>query len=262
MKIALFSFDTKESNCAENLFRVTEAVAEAARVGAQILVLPELWPSGYDLAAAHDECWEDAVEAIAALSAEHDIAIVGSALEPILPEEEHPANVAIAHEHGEEVSRYRKAHLFAPLAEDRFVAAGDDLPEPFELAGIRAATAICYDLRFPELFRPASVDGVDLWCIPAQWPASRIDQWRALLVARAIESQSYVVGVNRIGWMRSARGDSTLFGGNSLLVSPAGDILIDSGEEEGLFVGEIIPEAARGLREEFPVLADRRWDLY
>ncbi len=262
MKIALFSFDTRESDRAGNLFRVTQAVAEAARAGAQILVLPELWASGYDLAAAHDENWEDAVDAIADLSKEYGIAIVGSVLEPILPEEEHPANCAIAHENGAEIFRYRKAHLFAPLAEDRYVTAGDDLPEAFELAGIRVAMAICYDLRFPELFRPASVRGVDLWCICAQWPEARIDQWRALLVARAIESQSYVAGVNRCGAMGDPRAGGTQFGGTTLLVSPAGDILLDTGHEEGCFIGEIQPEIARGLREEFPVLADRRWDLY
>jgi len=260
VKIALLQFDARERDRAGNLARVAAAAAEARREGASLLALPELFASGYDLAAARAEAgWEREIERTAALSREHSLAIVGSLLEPALPGSASPlpANCAISWERGAERVRYRKAHRFAPLGECDHVRAGDALPAPVELAGLRVALAICYDLRFPELFRPAAVAGVDLFIVPAQWPAVRIAHWRALLVARAIENQCFVLGVNRAGKYRD-----TLFGGSSLLVSPQGEIRVDAGDGEALRFGDVDPEEVRSWRARFPALADRRVDLY
>jgi predicted amidohydrolase len=260
VRIAFLQFDAREADRAGNIARVAAAAAEARREGAALLALPELFASGYDLAAARAESgWEREIAAAAALSRERSLAIVGSLLEPAPAASGSPlpANCAIAWERGVERSRYRKAHRFAPLGECEHVRAGEALPVPFELAGLRIALAICYDLRFPELFRPAAVAGVDLFIVPAQWPAVRIGQWRALLVARAIENQCFVLGVNRAGRFRD-----TLFGGNSMLVSPEGEIRVDAGTEEGLSFGEIDPAEARDWRARFPALRDRRTDLY
>ena len=268
-KIALFPFDAKEGDRVGNLARVTEAAVEAASAGARILVLPEMWSCGYDLGAARAEgevpgtSWQREIDAVCALSEEHGIAIVGSVMEPAAEPGGTPWNAAIAHDAGREVARYRKAHLFAPLAEDQFIAAGDALPEPFDLGDVRTAMAVCYDLRFPELFRPASSAGVDLWCIAAQWPTVRIAQWRALLVARAIENQCFVAGVNRCGRLSRGGGDSdTPFGGNAMLVGPTGEVILDSGDRPELLVGEFDPAEARSWRERFPAFGDRRTDLY
>jgi len=260
VRIALLQFDARENDRAGNLARVAAAAAEAGRGGSALLALPELFASGYDLAAARAESgWEREIEATAALSRERSIAIAGSLLEPAPPGSASPlpANCAIAWERGAERARYRKAHRFAPLGECEHVRAGDAMPAPFGLAELRVALAVCYDLRFPELFRPAAVAGVDLFIVPAQWPAVRIAQWRALLVARAIENQCFVLGVNRAGRFRD-----TVFGGGSLLVSPQGEIRIDAGAEEGLFHGEVDAAEVLEWRERFPALRDRRTDLY
>jgi len=262
-RIALLPFDAREGDRAGNLERVSRAAADAAAAGARILVVPEMWSCGYDLAAARAEgerpggSWCREIAAVAELSREHSIAIIGSMMEPPATPGGLPSNCAFIHDGGELLSRYAKVHLFGPLDEDRYVAPGETLPAAVEVGGLRVATAICYDLRFPELFRPASLGGVDLWCVPAQWPESRIGQWRALLVARAIENQCFVAGGNRRGRM-----GEILFGGHALLVGPTGEILLDSADRQDLLIGDFDREVARSLRESFPVLGDRRPDLY
>ncbi len=258
-RVSFLQFDAREGDRAGNLERVTEATAEARREGAALLVCPELWPSGYDLAAARAEGgWEREIAACEELSRVHEIAIVGSHLAPAPAEssDDRPTNCAIAHERGAVRARYEKVHLFGPLAEPKHIRAGNALPAPFDLAGLRVAMAVCYDLRFPEVFRPAAVAGVDLFIVCAQWPVPRIAHWRALLIARAIENQCFVLGVNRFGSFGQIE-----FGGNSLLVSPTGEVRAEAGDSSGLCFGEVDPREVREWRERFPVLGDRRVDL-
>ena len=258
MKVGLFPFDARESDREGNLRQVTRAAEGAASSGARLLVLPELWASGYDLAAARrEEDWSREISAVTKLSREHQLAIIGSLLLPHSDTARPPSNCAFAFDGGRELGRYSKSHLFAPLREHEFLSAGKELPIPFEIDQVRVAMAICYDLRFPELFRPAAIDGVDLWCVCAQWPRARIEQWRALLIARAIESQAFVIGVNRCGAM-----GETVFGGNALLIDPRGAVLFNSEESPELAFVEFDPSEARRWREEFPALRDRRGDLY
>ena len=139
----------------------------------------------------------------------------------------------------------------------RYLQRGEKAPLPFSIAGIRCALTVCYDLRFPEVYRPLAAAGVELLVIPAQWPSPRIHHWRALLVARAIENQAYVLGMNR----RGVFGDVE-FGGNSLLVGPTGEIIVDAEMETGIFTGAIDLATVAEIRSSFPCLHDRRGDLY
>ncbi|MFQ5654658.1 MAG: nitrilase-related carbon-nitrogen hydrolase [Planctomycetota bacterium] len=263
--VGLYQFDCREGERAGNRARVTDAARQARARGADLLALPELWCSGYDLESASAEPgWERELAFLADLSRETGIALLGgSLLEPLggAPVEgaagPRLANCAIACEEGEERARYRKLHLFKPLGEARWLEAGDSRPRPFLLRGVRCALSVCYDLRFPELYRPLAADGVELISVCAQWPLARIVHWRALLVARAIEAQCYVLGVNRRGSFGEIE-----FGGSSLLVSPSGEILVDAGEETGLFLGEVDSGAVADHRDALPVLEDRRDDLY
>ncbi len=261
MRIAFLQMDCAEGRPAHNREVVASAARVAAAEGAAILALPELWCSGYDLAAATRvgaagrAALESEFEALRALSADHGIALLaGSLLEPW---DGGFANCAVAYEAGVERNRYRKLHLFRPLHEHRYLRQGNARPKTFEIAGIRAACAICYDLRFPEVFRPLAAGGAQLIFVPAQWPRARIHHWRALLVARAIESQSYVLGVNRLG-----RFGAIEFPGQSLLVGPAGDVIAAAAEAEGIYYGPIEGAEVERLRRDFPVLSDRRDDQY
>lgn len=122
--------------------------------------------------------------------------------------------------------------------------------------GLTMCPAICYDLRFPELFRVGLGLGAELFVIGANWPRERAAHWRALLIARAIENQAYVIGVNRVG-----EDPSLSYAGGSLAVSPMGVALREGGEEECVLTVEIDPQEVRDWRDAFPAWRDRRADL-
>ncbi|HKG80277.1 MAG TPA: nitrilase-related carbon-nitrogen hydrolase, partial [Pyrinomonadaceae bacterium] len=110
---------------------------------------------------------------------------------------------------------------------------------------------ICYDLRFPEIFRAAVFQGAQLFVVIANWPASRVRHWITLLKARAIENQAYVMGVNRCG------NDPKLsYSGHSMIIDPRGEVLADASEVEGVISAEIDAEALAQYRREFPFLND------
>ena len=157
---------------------------------------------------------------------------------------------------GQLVGDYDKVHLFGLMNEGEFISAGH-APNRFALDGVKAASAICYDLRFPEWLRTISKGGSQILFLPAQWPVQRIDQWRILLQARAIENQCFVVAVNRVG-----DDAANHFGGNSMVIDPLGKVLFEAGEEQGLFYVDIDPAEALAIRGPIPVFNDRRPDLY
>lgn len=255
--VAFVQTNWPEMDRETNRRQVAAALEQAVVCEAQVLALPELWCSGYDLARVVTErSWGEEFELLQELST-RGVSILGGSVPEWREDCPRPANCAVAYEGGRELTRYRKTHLFSPLGETDYLEAGCQPPEIFRIAGLRAACAICYDLRFPELFRPLGRSGVDLIYVAAQWPDTRIEHWRALLTARAIENQCYVLGVNRLG-----RYGETQFGGHSMLVTPWGEIQLDTGEQEGFFRVELDLEAVAQARERLPVQQDSRVDLF
>src|SRR5262249_46588759 len=118
---------------------------------------------------------------------------------------------------------------------------------------VRVSLFVCYDLRFADEFWALAPD-TDCYVVPANWPSSRAHHWRALLLARAIENEAYVVGANRVG-----EGGKLEYVGDSMIVSPWGEILADgAGGSETVLVAEVDPAVVRTTRERYPFLADRR----
>ena len=153
---------------------------------------------------------------------------------------------------GEKLSCYGKIQPAAIYREDEVHEPGDWV-EVFPLGGFLACPLVCYDLRFPELFRIGMQKGASLFIVIACWPKIRIAHWVTLLKARAIENLSYVIGINRVG------SDPHLeYGGRSLVIDPKGEILTDGGEEECVLEMEIDPSFTAQWREEFPVLKHAR----
>jgi omega-amidase len=150
---------------------------------------------------------------------------------------------------GVELGRYHKIRPFA-FGEKQTYAAGEKTVE-WKIDDWRIAPFICYDLRFPEIFRTSAMRGTDLYVVIANWPVARIHHWVTLLQARAIENQAYVVGINRVG-------DDPKFHhtGRSLVVGPGGDILLDCGEREGIHSTDIDLTALQEYREKLPFLGD------
>ena len=161
---------------------------------------------------------------------------------------------------GQEIMRYAKMHPFSYAGEKQYFAPGNspvvaDMAccEPGRQVPARLSGFICYDLRFPEVFRSAAMAGAEVLAVIANWPASRCEHWRTLLRARAIENQAWVVGVNRAG----SDPDVSYFGG-SAVVDPRGRVVAEAADGEMVLQAELDLAALRQYRREFPALDDTR----
>ncbi len=240
-----------------NFAQVEKWTVEAARRGSHIVVFPELWSTGYALDRARelsDNLHEGLFPQVAALAGANKISVVGSMLEKRGLESSNSAPFFAAN--GRMMGIYRKIHLFRLMDEDKYLQAGAS-PLTLDLPWGRTALAICYDLRFPELFRRYALEDVELVIIPAEWPQARIDHWRALMIARAIENQCYMIGVNTVGKI-----GETVFGGHSMIVDPWGRIVVEAGDEPQLITAEIELDRIKEVRNTIPVFEDRRPDTY
>ena len=124
----------------------------------------------------------------------------------------------------------------------------------FEWGGFVVAPFVCYDLRFPEIFRAAAQRGANLFTVIALWPAKRQQHWLTLLQARAIENQAYVIGVNRVG-----SEPQFSYAGRSVVVDPHGVIIADAGEQERILTATLDAETVHTWRRDFPALRDAHW---
>ena len=163
---------------------------------------------------------------------------------------------AIAHPDGSLGPVYRKMHPFSFGSEPEHFTPGEEVV--VDHAGpIVICPTICYDLRFPELYRHGAMAGSQVFSVIASWPSPRAAHWRALSIARAIENQAYVIAVNRIG-----RDPFFAYSGGSLIVSPHGEVLDERGDEEGPVIAELNLDDLQEWRSRFPALEDLRRDFF
>jgi len=226
-----------------------------AAQGAKLAVLPEMWSCGYDyrnlagLAQQTPEVltrWQQTCH-------ETGLVSVGSLPEP---DAGHIYNTAYVLDRGEIVASYRKLHLFSTMQEDRFLTAGNETLV-VETAVGKLGIAICYDLRFPELFRKLALEGAEIICLPAEWPKPRQEHWNTLLRARAIENQVFLVAANCCG----VQGKLDFFG-HSQVISPLGNLLAFAGEEETDLIADCDFAEIASYRKQIDILGDRRADIY
>jgi predicted amidohydrolase len=248
-------FHIRSGQVQENLATVLAGLDRLSKQNVCLAVLPEMWSSGFDYRNLTSLALQtpQVLQALSEFSAACEMVIVGS-----LPEREGDAlyNTSYVIDAGVVKGRYRKLHLFSPMREDRNLRAGNETLVVDTSVG-RIGVAICYDLRFPELFRRLTMDGAELICLSAQWPKPRSDHWRTLLKARAIENQVFMVAANCCG--RQGKLD---FFGSSMIVSPRGEILAEAGEEPCNVMADIDWEAQRAYRQAIPAWNDRRTDVY
>jgi len=241
----------------KNAATMERLAVEAARRGSHMVVFPELWSTGYALEQAKElssALNSGMFSQIGGVAAQNKISVVGSVLEKRGQEVSNSA--AFFAPNGRMLGVYRKIHLFRLMQEDQWLQAGSSALA-VDLPWGHTGLAICYDLRFPELFRKYAVEGAKMVIVPAEWPLERIEHWRALLQARAIENQCYIVATNAAG----QTGD-TVFGGHSMIVDPWGKIIIEGGESPLLLTAEIEMDVVDEIRRRIPVFEDRRGDLY
>lgn len=238
MRVGLLQLDIAWENPAANLNRVRALTG--AQPAFDLLVLPEMFATGFSF---NRTITAGTADLPAQLARELQCAVLGGGVSA-----DGQFNQAVlADPTGAERLRYIKQFPFRPGNEPHLDGTG---PVVISFSGFQLASLICYDLRFPEAFGPPLAE---LYVVLANWPAERALHWSTLLRARAIETQAYVIGVNRCG--RDPHHD---YVGDSQVVAPTGDVLAHAGRHEQLLIVELKPDIVREYRRQFPVLADAR----
>ena len=256
MKIALLQLAVLEKKKEANVAHGLQLVRENAP-GHDVLVLPEVWTTGYSLGHLDTEAETEASPVLAKLqklAREHECAIVAGSVPMRREGKVYNTSVAID-KTGTIVNMYDKVHLFGLFNEERFFAPGNNF-KAYELDGVCCGSTICYDLRFPELFRHLALQGAQILFCPAEWPTARGDIWRLLAQARAAENHTFVVAVNCAGTFKGAP-----FYGHSMVVAPSGKIVAEAGSEEEVISCELDLAEIAKVRNRLNALADVRKEL-
>ena len=253
MKVALCQLDLVLEDPAANAEKIRGLLSGRDDLEGALIVLPEMMSTGFSMDVAKATAGEpEGSEALLrSLALDHKATVLGGFAVPCSGAEGRNVAVAVDPE-GKKIVEYTKMHPFTFGGEAEHYEAGDSV-ERFDWGGLDVCPFICYDLRFPEIFRTGVAGGGALFCVIANWPIKRVDHWITLLRARAIENQAYVIGVNRCG-----TDPSFTYPGRSLVVDPHGVIIADAGDREMVLEAEVEPRVVREWREAFPALHDRR----
>lgn len=219
-----------------------------------LIVLPEMFSTGYNMEvdAVAESSRSGTEEFLSTLAWEYQSHIVGGLVTRDPSSGKGRNELAVFNPAGRPLALYQKNHTFSYAGESDHYLPGDGLAL-FDWNGFKVCPLICYDLRFPELFRTAVRAGTTLFTVSANWPASRIGHWNTLLAARAIENLSYVVGVNRVG-----SDPHHEYSGSSRIIDPQGKILAEADHSETVLSAPADLEGLRAWREEFPALRDMK----
>ena len=253
MKVAAVQHDIVWEDREANFTRLEPQIAAAAHAGARLVVLTEMYATGFslDTALTAEEPDGPSSTYLSARAQRHGIWLCAS-----VPEREKgaafPRNTCVLAAPDGAVHRYHKIHPFSYGGEGEHFASGEDFVT-VQVDGLRVTMFVCYDLRFADEFW-ATANDTDCYVVPANWPASRRSHWTTLLTARAIENQAYVVGVNRVG----EGGNGLSYAGDSRIIDPSGATLAAASESEAIVVTEVDPEEVTRVREAFPFMVDRR----
>lgn len=239
------------------LTSIKNRIAEAVEYDASFISFPEQVITGWDPLDGKNFVQTESDEIVSVLceyASDFSIGILGSYREKHQP---HPRNTAVAiTPDGHLIARYSKMHLFSPGHEDKAYCPGEEI-SIFSYDGCRCGIAICYDLRFADLFRLYRDTGVDLVMVPSAWPASRMRYFELFAIARAAEFQMYVAGINTVG-----ETPVDLYSGGSLIAGPDGTVICRGSDVEELLFTDIRPDLVADIREGFPVHGDRRSEVY
>lgn len=256
MRIAMIQMEVKAGDKDRNISHARTMLTEAA-AKADVLVLPEMWTVGYDFRHLDEQACMPGDELLVSLeewAVQHKKYVVAGSL----PTRESGQLYNRSYLYGPqgELGSYDKLHLFSLLAEPRRFAAGNRMTL-VRMGDMTVGSSICYDVRFPEMYRRMAADGADLVVIPAEWPTTRLEAWNCLVRARAMENQIYVCAVNAVGTYRG-----NVFAGHSCLIAPDGEYIARAGSEETIIYGIYEGEKLKTTRAHMSVWQDRRTDIY
>ena len=261
MKIAVAQISCSLGNPEANLSKVRDFSREAKEAGAALIVFPEVSDTGYSMSVIqkHSRHWNSGfVPGLQEVARELSIAIVTGV------SERDGSSIynsqVLVDATGDIVAKYRKIHLYAvaPIEEQACFVPGGSFTS-FELCGLKFGFSICYDLRFPEMYRKLVTEqDVGALLISSAWPFPRVEHWRVLAQARAIENQAYVIASNRVG-----KDDELWFCGSSTIIDPRGVVIAAaSADREELIHANLSQELVQSVRNRVDSLGHRRPDLY
>jgi deaminated glutathione amidase len=260
---------TSRSDKGANIEAAERLLARAAATGADVVVLPEKWNAIGDVAALHAAAEPleggESVAAMAAWARRHGVTLVGGSITERRDGREKLSNTSLVFDpEGNLAAVYRKIHLFdvevggVTYLESEAEEPGDE-PVVADVEGWRIGLSVCYDVRFPELYRILALAGAELLTVPAHFttPTGK-DHWHVLLRARAVENQAYVAAAAQVG--------ETLPGkpayGRSLIADPWGTVVAQAPDVETVVTAELDRARLREIRAKLPSLANRQPDAY
>jgi predicted amidohydrolase len=261
MKVAVAQISCSLGDPGANLLKVRDFSRRAKDAGAELIVFPEMTDTGYSMPVIQRDAasWTSGfVPGLQEIAKELSIAIVSGV------SERDGSSIynsqVFVDSYGNIAGKYRKTHLYAvaPVEEQTCFAPGDCFAT-FKLSGMRFGFSICYDLRFPEVYRKlATEEKAAAFVISSAWPFPRLEHFRILNMARAIENQSYVVASNRVG-----EDDDLWFCGSSAIIDPRGVVIAAaSADREELIYADLSAELVLSVRSRVASFAHRREDLY
>ena len=254
MNVVAVQFDIAWENKAANFAKVRRLLQQAAPPRDSLVALPEMFATGFTMntESMAEGYGQQTEQFLAATAQEFGVCIVAGVA--MRGRDGKTRNKALVFSPaGVLIAFYAKMRLFTPGGEADHYTPGER-PITFDWAGWKVSSFVCYDLRFPELFREAvAAQRPELFVVIANWPEKRIHHWTRLLQARAIENQAYLVGVNRIG-----SDPFYTYSGRSLIIDPQGDILADAAGAEQCLSARLDLEPLRKYREGLPFLEDLR----
>lgn len=257
MKISAVQLLVSDKDSAADRFAAAaDAVAVEAAAGADLVVLPEMWPVGYfafdDYASSAESLDGPLAGRLSGLAARHGVHLCAGSM--VERDGDQLFNTTMLFDRaGSLAASYRKIHLFGYGSKEQHILTPGSTPTVVTIEGVAVGLSTCYDVRFPEQYRLMVDAGAELFVVVAGWPFPRLAAWQCLTRARAIENQAALVACNAAG----VQGGS-VFAGSSLAFNVWGMSLGELDDRAGVLRVDIDPEAIRAARADYPALADRR----
>ena len=257
MKVYSVQLDVSQGNKSLNLKRAKKLIEEHPIEPRSLIVLPEMFGTGFNLNLSETLSGEPSLTEnfLGDLAISHESWVIGGMISPTSKEKMGANRALICDPFGNGIAHYDKMHLIPILGEEQVHIKGKCI-EIINVGQFHVCPFICYDLRFPEIFRVAAGRGATLFIVLACWPDSRIEHWSSLLKARAIENQAYVVGVNATG-----SGSGMHYGGQSIVFDPKGNIVESTQKHECILESLLDLKELVEWRREFPALTQMQSDF-
>ncbi|MGB0579206.1 MAG: nitrilase-related carbon-nitrogen hydrolase [Limisphaerales bacterium] len=252
MKVYGVQYDIVWEDQPANCHKVRAIIAQECPEAGSLVVLPEMFATGFSNNTTATVATEATLDTLRSIARDYHVHVNAGIVVPGENGARATNRSVVISPDGESICEYIKQRPFTLGGEADAYEAGNEL-QILEWQGIKVAPFICYDLRFPELFRPAAAAGAELITVMASWPDKRVHHWVHLLQSRAIENQCYVVGVNRIG--KDPNHNHT---GRTIIVDYTGAIIADAESDQGTIFTDLDIEAQREYRKGLPFLADMK----